>query len=297
MGRMLNEKVKGGSLEYTVSEGQVCVVSCHVQEGRFEIPDFIEGMPVVQIGKKALLGSKILRELVLPGGIKEVGDWAFAHCDKLSEILMPEREIRFGKGVFKGCGCLRYMKLKENEDLKLAGLLAAVPVMLEADYLLSLTEAGERFWLQKLDARLKTLLEKPDKEGYSKQVLCGEEDLMASLELYLNERRKQKARLCYMRLLNDTGLADELKEQLEKYIKENTKGCEFEASWEVVLKEHGNEQEYYSIFARAGGITEENFDELLLDMGENYPEMKAWLIRYKEENSPEEDFFAGLSLD
>lgn len=297
MSRIRNEKVKGGSLEYTVSEGEICVVSCHAEEGYFEIPDFMEGMPVVQIGKKALLGNKILRKLILPGNLREVGDWAFAYCGSLCEILAPKRGIRFGKGIFKGCGSLRYIKLKEEEDLKLAGLLAAVPVMLEADYLLSLPEAGEKSWLQKLDARLKTLLEKPDKEGYSKQVLCGEEDLMASFEVYLDERRKQKARLCYMRLLNDIGLETELKEQLEKYIKENTKGCEFEASWEVVMKEHGNEREYYRIFANAGGITKENFDKLLFDMGESYPEMKAWLIRYKEEHSPEEDFFAGLSLD
>ncbi len=296
MNRMREQEVKGGSLEYTVFEDGVCVTVCNVREGRFEIPDFIEERAVIRIGKKAALSNKILQELVLPVSLQEVGDWAFAHCDKLKEVLIPKNEIRFGKGVFKDCRSLCHLKLRENENEKLAGLLASVPVMLEADYLLSLPEAGEKNWLQKLDARLKTLLDKPDKEGYSKQILCGEEDLMASLDVYLNERRKQKARLCYMRLLNDMGLKAELKEQLQKYIRENAGGCLSEAAWEVVLKEHGDEREYYQVYAAAGGITGENFDKLLLDMGESHPEMKAWLIRYKEDNGHEEDFFAGLSL-
>ena len=63
------------------------------------------------------------------------------------------------------------------------------------------------------------------------------------------------------------------------------------------MKEHGQEKEYYRIFADAGCISEENFDNLLLDMGENNPEMKAWLLRYREEEMRGEDFFAGLSLD
>lgn len=289
--------VKGGSLSYLIKGDEVQVDDCRVTETIFVIPDRIEELPVTAIGKKAFLGKKLLSELILPDHLREVGDWAFAHCDRLEKVYLKKRPIVFGKGVFKDCRKLSRIYFKNEQNESIAGLLAMTPVMLDAEYLLSPMEAGEKIWLEKLDARLITLLEKPDEEGYLKQVLCGEEDLMASLEYYLIGRRGEKAQLCFSRLLNDYGLKQELGQYLRDYLKQNTKGCEYEAAWETVLEEHGQDKEYYQIFADAGCINEENFDSLLLDMGENNPEMKAWLLRYREEKMREEDFFAGLSLD
>lgn len=290
-------EVKGGSVCYRVCEEEIWVESCRVRESCFEIPGSIENFPVTVILKKAFLGSKLLAELVLPDSLREVGDWAFAHCDRLSKVYLKRKPVAFGKGVFKDCRALSRIYLSDNPGEKLAGLLAMTPVMLDAEYLLSPMEAGEQAWLQKLDARLLSLLEKPDEDGYLKQVLCGEEDLMSSLELYLTERRREKSRLCYARLLNDMGLREDFGCYLRDYLCLNTKGCEYEASWEVLLKEHGQENAYYRIFAEAGCISEDNFEGLLLDIGENNPEMTAWLLRYKEEKMGSGDFFAGLSLD
>lgn len=290
-------EVKGGKLIYQIRRDTVEIESCHVREYMLEIPDEIEGLPVTGISKKAALGSKALKVVVLPQNIAEVGDWAFANCTDLEKVSIPLKNIQFGKGVFRECKKLCRIYRKGHEDEKLAGLLAMVPVMLDAEYLLTPMEAGEEEWIERLDARLVTLLKSADEDGYLKQVLCGEEDLMASLEVYLAGRRREKARLCFVRLCNNIGLKDELKQYLQQYLRENTKGCEYEAAWETVLKEHPQDVEYYRIFADAGGITEANFPLLLEDMGESYPEMKGWLLRYKEENMAGEDFFAGLSLD
>lgn len=297
MSRMGELEVKGGSLTYRVKAEEIQIELCRVREAVFEIPERIEELPVTVIFKKAFLSNKLLKELILPDTIKEAGDWAFAHCDGLERVYLKNKRISFGKGVFKDCRKLYKIYFSDNADEKLAGLLAMTPVLLDAEYLLSPAEAGEEVWLEKLDARLVTLLEKPDEEGYLKQVLCGEEDLMASLEVYLADRRKEKAALCYMRLLNDIGLKTELRRYLQDYLKANTKGCEYEAAWEIIYREHGQEPQYYSVFAEAGCINRDNFDSLLLDMGENNPEMKAWLLRYKKENMSGEDFFEELSLD
>ena len=77
----------------------------------------------------------------------------------------------------------------------------------------------------------------------------------------------------------------------------HTKGCASQAAWEVVFKEHGNEQDYYEAFAKVGCLTEDNYDAILSEMGENYPEMKAYLMRYKSQNMESSDFFDLLSLD
>lgn len=301
MVQTFEEETGGVRLTCRAGRGGVCIAACQGAGQYLEIPGRIRGLEVTEIGKKAFLSDKNVRELVLPDKIGEIGDWAFAHCAHLERVWIPRRDIRFGRGVFKDCGKLSQILFTGQEKAeasgKLSGLLAMAPVMLEAEYLLSPMEAGEEIWLAKLDARLVTLLERPDREGYSRQVLCGEEDLMASLELYLEERRKQKARLCYHRLFNDYGLKEELRETLSAYLRENTKGCGSGASWEVLLKEHGDKKEYYQIFAKAGCITEDNFQALLGDMGERFLEMKAWLMRYQAEHGKQEDFFAGFSLD
>lgn len=298
MNRTGELEVKGGSLSYLISGDEVQVVLCHVKDAVFEIPDRIEELPVTVIAKKAFLGSKCLRELILPEELREVGDWAFAHCDRLGRVFLKKKAISFGKGAFKDCRRLTEICCMDGcENKKLAGLLAMVPVKLDAEYLLTPAKVGEKAWLEMLDARLLTLLNKPDEDGYLRQVLCGEEDLMASLELYLQDMHREKAELCYTRLLNDIGLKESLKKYLQDYLQQNTKGCEYEAAWEVICREHGQERDYYQVFADAGCIREDNFDSLLLDMGENSPEMKAWLLRYREENMKSDDFFAQFSLD
>ena len=44
-------------------------------------------------------------------------------------------------------------------------------------------------------------------------------------------------------------------------------------------------------------ITNENFDGFLEDFKDNYPEMKAFLMKYKEETLGYGDFFGALSLE
>ena len=91
--------VKGGSLSYLIKDGEVQVDNCRAAETVFVIPDRIEDLPVTEISKKAFLGNKRLSELVLPDPLREVGDWAFAHCDGLKKVYLKKNPIIFGKGA------------------------------------------------------------------------------------------------------------------------------------------------------------------------------------------------------
>ena len=141
-----------------------------------------------------------------------------------------------------------------------------------------------------------TLLKRKDESGFTKMVLCGEEDLLANLPDYVAEKQRSKARICFLRLQNNIQLSIENTERLRKYLLEHTKGCQSEAAWEVVLREHGDEWSYYQTLIDAGAINQDNLPGMLLDMGENHAEMKAYLLRYREENLMEQDFFHQLSL-
>lgn len=283
---------------------------------------------VLSIGKKAMLSCKSLRRVILPETIEEVGDWAFAYCDELREVCLPERAIHFGRGIFRECGKVRAVTVAGKQK-DIGGLLAASVTLLDAPYLFTPVNCGDADWLRQWDARMLQILRAADRDGYSKMVLCGEEDYGSkenNLDYFLNQKRKSKVRISFMRLLHPFGLQSEVREELENYLREHTAGSGFsgryaaegeqktgggytgaasperedagvwDETWQVLLLEHGEDSEYYKLFTEIGCLTEENFDRILSETGENFPEMKAWFLKYKEEKIGYTDFFADLML-
>lgn len=288
--------IAGDRLYYVVREDKVIITGCAKAVGELAIPGTIGGLPVTGIGKKAFLSKKQLREVCLPDTLEEVGDWAFAYCDRLERVEMGDREIGFGKAVFLDCSGLRLLQIRGREEAD-AVLLAAAVTLCDAAYLLNVREAGSREWLAKWDARMLTLLHTPDREGYSRQVLCGEEDYGSTdLNAYLSDRRKGKVRLAFLRLLYPKGLEEETARELKQYLLAYTKGCKEEETWQIILTEHGSERAYYEMFAKLGCVHRENIEGILQDIGDKEPEMKAYFLRYQQEHLGYNDFFAGLEL-
>ena len=295
--------IPGGSLYYEVIEDPgsgngIRITRLQGLAGEVVIPGQIDGCPVRSIAKKAFLSKKNLRKVTVPASVAEVGDWAFAYCDSLHTVVFEagESSLRFGRAVFLECKNLRFLSVNDGDETT-AALLAAAVTTADAPYLLDACEAGGGEWLEKWDARMLAVLRSADSEGYSKQVLCGEEDYGSTdAAAYESGRRKLKVRLLLLRLLYSRGLSGEHRQEMEKYLKNHTKGCEYEETWQVVLTEHGEESAYYRLFAELGCISEENFQQLLSDVGDGYPELKAYLMRYKEEKLGYQDFFAGLDL-
>lgn len=293
-------EITGGSLYYENCGDSVTITRYNGFGAEAEVPGMIEELPVTVIGKKAFLSKKTLRKIILPDTVEEIGDWAFSYCDNLKEIFLPDRELRLGRTVFMGCPKLEKIDFPGADD-DIPFLLAAAVTNFEAYYLLNVKEAagisehGE--WLEKWDARLAAVLHAPDGEGYSKQVLCGEEDYGSTdYELFLNGKRKNKVRLAFLRLLHPIKLSETLRSELENYLREHTKGCGSEETWQVVLAEHGYDRAYYSLFAELSCIAEDNFQAIIGDIGEDKTEMKAYFMRWKEEQMEYTDFFDSLTL-
>lgn len=267
-----------------------------------EVPGRIQGLPVAAVDRKAFLSKKNLRRVWLPDTLEEIGDWAFAYCDHLTEIVIPSGTVRFGKAVFLECRELKRISAGKRQDgaggaAFPAELMAAAVTAMDAAYLLDMEAAGGGEWLEKWDARLGSVLRVPDQEGFSRQILCGEEDYGSTdLTAYMSGRRKEKVRLCLLRLLFDQGLSGSFRQELEEYLRSHTKGQASEETWQVILREHGADREYYQLFAAIGCVTEDNLNGILTEIGGEYPEMKAYFLRSGEETGGAEDFFAGLEL-
>ena len=278
------------------------VTSCGGRASLVQVPEIVEGRPVTGIAKKAFLSRKHIRELILPSTIKEIGDWAFAYCGQLEQIALPGTVEELGKAVLINTDALQRINSVTDAGIHqwsddVAYLLGGAVKDLDAYYLLDLPAAGSKEWFAKWDARLLAVMEEDDNEGYLKQILCGEEDYGSTdLVAFLSGKRKKKVRLCMLRLQHGQALKEDMRAYLSKYLQEHTKGCEQEETWQVLLRERNTDKESWDLFLELGCANSNNMEGLLADMGENYPEMKAYFLRYKAEKLGYEDFFAGLEL-
>lgn len=294
----LTYKKQGSAIEITGYRG----LAGHV-EIPSELPGSVEGaeeaalFPVTSLAKKVFLSKKYLRSVAIPQTVENVGDWAFAYCDGLREVQFAGRNVRFGKDVFKECGNLECLKFSADDCKGIGALMAAAVTKMNGSYLLDGQEAGTREWLEKWDARMLAILNAQDDEGYSKQILCGEEDYeSADLETYLANSRKKKVRLLLLRLLYPASLEERTAERLRRYLLAHTKGCDTDETWQVVREEYGDRREFYELFATLGCLTRENAPAVIAETGEEYPEMKAFFLKYQADHFAGDDFFAGLAL-
>lgn len=263
---------------------------------------------VCSIGKKAFLGNRGLRAMILPASVREIGDWAFSQCGQLEGIQLARWEaagtetesatypVAFGTGVFSDCPKLQYIAVGTEPEEDLAVLLAAAIHKLVAEDMLKDAELGSEHWYQKWDQRLQAFLNEDDKEGYTDMVLCGEEDIRSNVPEFAAQKRRRKADLCMLRLMYAHLLSKDMKQVYTDYLCTHTKGCESEAAWEAVFIEHGQDLRFYQMFAEIGAITADNIDAMVQDLDAAHAEAKAFLIRYKQEHFAADDVFGMFEL-
>lgn len=295
-----------GCLEYKIIDGKAHIIGYRGRDFVIEVPESIEDYPVTVIGKKAFLSNKKLRQISLPIGITMIEDWAFACCSHLENLKIPYQKIELGQGIFKDCFSLLQIENSGIPDMKVSKdkedisyLLAAVTTFPDAFYLLDFANAGNEEWLKKWDHRLERQIKLDDADGFSKMLLCGEEDYGSkenNLHYYMEQQRKGKVRISMLRLLHNFGLKDSLRNKLIDYLLLHTKGEKTEETWMVVLEEHGSEKAYFDLLIEIGAVKDECFQSMLHDMGEAYPEMKAYLMRHHNEKKANRDAFAMFAL-
>jgi hypothetical protein len=281
---------------------------------------------VAEVGDWAFAYCDALREVTFEGRNVTFGKSVFLECPNLRCVRfpgMPDNESGSSQGFLcggsgslastgltnGGSGSLASSGLTNGGSTGLASagyttycdgigaLTAAAVTQMESSYLLDASEIGSAEWLAKWDARMFAILGAADDEGYSKQILCGEEDYeSADLETYLTNSRKKKVRLLLLRLLAPMGLDPAKADELRSYLLAHTKGCQTEETWQVVRDEYGDRREFYELFATIGCFTKENAPSIIAETKEEHPEMKAFFLKYQADHFADHDFFADLEL-
>lgn len=293
-----------GALQYRIIDNQAEIIAYRGKDMEVTIPDQVESCPVIGIGKKAFLSNKMIKQITLPDSIRHIDDWAFAYCTKLNKMILPYHNMEIGQGIFKECDSLDQI-IDEQGDMSskriidTAYLLAATMSRLDAFYLFDFENAGMDSWFVQWDARMLYLMSLDDAEGFSKMLLCGEEDYGSkenNLDYYMEQKRRSKVRLAMLRLMHDYGLTQEARSILRGYLLAHNKGQATEETWRVVLEEHGDDKEYYQFLIDLGCVTGGVFQDMMSDMGEKHTEMKAFLMRYHSSLKEEQDAFAAFAL-
>ena len=84
-------------------DGGVAITKYTGNGGVVRIPERLDGMPVVAIGKQAFADCKSLTSVTIPAGVTSVGEAAFWGCSGLTDISIPDGVTGIGAFAFLEC--------------------------------------------------------------------------------------------------------------------------------------------------------------------------------------------------
>ena len=291
-------RVENGTLSYIIVDNGVCITGFEGTDALLVIPEIIDGVPVCGIGRKAFLGNRSLQHIILPGTTEWIGDWAFGNCAQLQRVELPCRSIRFGKGLFaKDAKLYEIICGTDQEKIPVPGRLLAVAVtMLDAEYLLDMTQTGCVEWYSRFDGRLLAFLAETAENALKSLVYCAEEDMGAKQKACLEEQDRRKAYLALLRLAYPEYLEKETVEKLKAYLLDQ-EGLQTGFAWEAVKGAEGKEQLIFcDIMLGLNGIREENFSLVLEDLGDTCIELKAHLLKAWEQRKARTSVWKAFEL-
>ena len=75
--------------------------------GWIRIPSTIDGKPVKAISRYAFANCELLTKIVIPDGIESIGECAFINCNAISELAIPDSVTNVGRQAVCQCTALR----------------------------------------------------------------------------------------------------------------------------------------------------------------------------------------------
>ena len=86
---------------YTVNGNGITITGYKGSDKKLTVPQSIDGMRVVAIGREAFKGAGF-EEIILPSGLEKIDWFAFSGCAALKEITIPNSVSKIEYGVFDG---------------------------------------------------------------------------------------------------------------------------------------------------------------------------------------------------
>lgn len=244
------------------------------------------------VERKSHMGDLTLSEVVFSKEVKQLGDWAFSKCKNLTDVRFEGKydSTLFSKGVFEGCNRLKSISF-DGTDETTEYLLAAAVSRLKAPHLLRSDELGEKSWYDKWDLALRLFLNSDDEKMSAANALCGEEDIsydgIGSVDGempgesgdYIKDAAINKCILCYLRLIHNKNLDEQMSIFICDYLKEHSFGTKDAYAW-ITLKERcGDNLDFYKLYLDVLKPDREALRMMIDDLPDNALAAKAYLIQ------------------
>lgn len=116
------QKVGDYTWYYCIENGEATIINWHddfapavdpVPE-ELVVPSTLGGCPVVGIGADSLSECDEIVSVVIPEGVRWIGDWAFDGCKGLEFVRLPSSLRSIGRAAFCGCSMLSYVEMQEG---------------------------------------------------------------------------------------------------------------------------------------------------------------------------------------
>lgn len=85
---------------YTLIDGGAAITGYSGSASFLEIPEEIDGIPVIQISERAFAENMGITRVTIPEGVLRIEGWAFAGCSALEEINLPDSLSYVGDNAF-----------------------------------------------------------------------------------------------------------------------------------------------------------------------------------------------------
>ena len=103
--------------KYTVRDDcTACLNGYSGTEENVTVPTRIDGYAVTAIDWGCFRKNELIRSVVIPEGITEIGESAFSGCTSLEKVTLPKSLRMIGNGAFRSCPSLKSITLPSGLD-------------------------------------------------------------------------------------------------------------------------------------------------------------------------------------
>ncbi len=272
------------------------------------------------IKKKEYLGRNDLTEVIVPYGVEEIENWAFAQCKNLNRIAIPKTVKKMAKDIFLDSDNLTQIyffdgKIADRENMFesfsvgkacIAGMTAIAFVLFDDNELKNIDSIGTKAWFDRWDKNCLSYINQEDGKDFSPFLSGGEEDYVDkenNYEYFCHKKRVKNVNIIFNRLIGNRyyPLEEENKNAFVKYLENHIyvdESQEKEYSGEackILVETKYDANEVFEIYDENNLITDANIDMIIKNVPDENIELKALLLR-KKNSEKKEDVWDRFSL-